>query len=266
MRLDAFKKIKLSFRKERKLYFALYEILGFYPGKIALYKRAFLHKSFREKDNSGHSINNERLEYLGDAILGAVMGDILFHHYPNQQEGFLTQLRSKLVSRHSLNQLANELHLDKFLRYHGALESTSIMGNAFEALVGAIYLLVGAIYLDQGYDTCKRFVERRILNGYIDLEQAASHNENYKSQLLEWAQRYGYHVDFKLLCQKKYLDNTSLFKTQVLIEEQALGIGKGSSKKESQQSAAKATLQLLRDNPSIIEERKVECHDEVVQQ
>ena len=238
MRLDAFKKIKLSFRKERKLYFALYEILGFYPGKIALYKRAFLHKSFREKDNSGHSINNERLEYLGDAILGAVMGDILFHHYPNQQEGFLTQLRSKLVSRHSLNQLANELHLDKFLRYHGALESTSIMGNAFEALVGAIYL-------DQGYDTCKRFVERRILNGYIDLEQAASHNENYKSQLLEWAQRYGYHVD---------------------IEEQALGIGKGSSKKESQQSAAKATLQLLRDNPSIIEERKVECHEEVVQQ
>ena len=256
MRLDAFKKIKLSFRKERKLYFALYEILGFYPGKIALYKRAFLHKSFREKDNSGHSINNERLEYLGDAILGAVMGDILFHHYPNQQEGFLTQLRSKLVSRHSLNQLANELHLDKFLRYHGALESTSIMGNAFEALVGAIYL-------DQGYDT---FVERRILNGYIDLEQAASHNENYKSQLLEWAQRYGYHVDFKLLYQKQCFDNTSIFKSQVLIEEQALGIGKGSSKKESQQSAAKATLQLLRDNPSIIEERKVECHDEVVQQ
>ena len=245
MRLDAFKKIKLSFRKERKLYFALYEILGFYPGKIALYKRAFLHKSFREKDNSGHSINNERLEYL--------------HHYPNQQEGFLTQLRSKLVSRHSLNQLANELHLDKFLRYHGVLESTSIMGNAFEALVGAIYL-------DQGYDTCKRFVERRILNGYIDLEEAAQHNENYKSQLLEWAQRYGYHVVFKLLYQKQCFDNTSIFKSQVIIENQALGIGKGSSKKESQQSAAKATLQLLRDNPSIIEERKVECHDEVVQQ
>lgn len=253
MRLDAFKKIKLSFRKERKLYFALYEILGFYPGKIDLYKRAFLHKSFREKDNSGHFINNERLEYLGDAILGAVMGDILFHHYPNQQEGFLTQLRSKLVSRHSLNQLANELHLDKFLRYHGVLESTSIMGNAFEALVGAIYL-------DQGYDTCKRFVERRILNGYIDLEEAAQHDENYKSQILEWAQRYGYHVDFKLLCQKKYLDNTSLFKTQVLIEEQALGIGKGSSKKESQQSAAKATLQLLRKNPSLISAYKAETH------
>lgn len=259
MRLDAFKKIKLSFRKERKLYFDLYDILGFYPGKIALYKRAFLHKSLREKDNSGHSINNERLEYLGDAILGAVMGDILFHHYPNQQEGFLTQLRSKLVSRHTLNQLASELHLDKFLRYHGSLESTSIMGNAFEALVGAIYL-------DQGYDTCKRFVERRILNGYIDLEQAASHNENYKSQLLEWAQRYGYHVDFKLLYQKQCFDNTSIFKSQVIVENQALGIGKGSSKKESQQSAAKATLQLLRDNPSIVKEQKSECHDEVARQ
>ena len=215
MRLDAFKKIKLSFRKERKLYFALYEILGFYPGKIALYKRAFLHKSLREKDNSGHSINNERLEYLGDAIFGAVMGDILFHHYPHRQEGFLTQLRSKLVSRHTLNQLASELHLDKFLRYHGSLESTSIMGNAFEALVGA---------------------------------------------LLEWAQRYGYHVDFKLLYQKQCFDNTSIFKSQVIVENQALGIGKGSSKKESQQSAAKATLQLLRKNPSLISAYKAENH------
>lgn len=258
MRLDAFKKIKLSFRKERKLYFALYDVLGFYPDKIALYKRAFLHKSFQEKDNNGHSINNERLEYLGDAILGAVVGDILFRHYPYRQEGFLTQLRSRLVSRHTLNQLAAELHLDKFLRYHGVLESSSIMGNAFEALVGAIYL-------DKGYDTCKRFVERRILNGYIDLEEAAQHNENFKSQLLEWAQQHGYQVDFKVLYQKQRPGNISVFKSQAVIEGMPLGIGKGSSKKESHQAAAKATLQQLRNNPSLIAERKKECHEEVAQ-
>lgn len=249
MRLDTFKKIKLSFRKERKLYFALHDILGFYPDKIALYKRAFLHKSFQEKDTDGHSLNNERMEYLGDAILGAVVGDILFHHYPNKQEGFLTQLRSKLVSRHTLNALAGELHLERFLRYHGLLESSSIMGNAFEALVAAIYL-------DQGYATCKRFVERRILNGYIDLERAASHDENYKSRLLEWAQRHGHQVDFKLLFWKQRPSGYSLFKSQVLVNGIALGVGKGSSKKESQQAAAKATLRLLRKEPSLVNERK----------
>lgn len=247
MRINTLDKIRLSFHPERKLYFDFYHILGFFPHKLHLYKQAFLHKSFLKKDTRGHLVNNERLEYLGDAMISAVVGDILYHHFPEQQEGFLTQLRSRLVSRHSLNELGIRLQLDRFLRYHGDMQhAPSMIGNAFEALMGAVYL-------DYGYRGCMLFMRRLIRKGYLDLQEMVQHDDNYKSKLLEWAQQRGYKVEFSLMAHWQKADGTFMFKSQVLIEGHPFGIGLGTNKKDSQQLASKYTLKTIARNGYRIE-------------
>ena len=141
--------IKLPFRKEKELYYSLHDIIGFYPGKISYYKQALMHKSVSKRNAKGRPINNERLEFLGDAILDAIVGDIVFKHFEGKREGFLTNTRSKIVQRETLNRLANEIGISHLIKSNGHTSSHNsyMEGNAFEALVGAIYL-------DYGYKAC----------------------------------------------------------------------------------------------------------------
>ena len=175
-----FDKVKLLFRKDKELYSKLYKILGFYPKHIDFYRTAFAHRSQMYRNRKGKRTNNERLEFLGDAVLEAVVSDIVFRHFERASEGFLTNTRSKLVSRAALNELGNELGIDKLLK--SATQQTShnsnLVGNAFEALVGAIYL-------DQGYEACIKFVSKRIVGRLVNVDDVAQKEVNFKSKLLE---------------------------------------------------------------------------------
>ena len=175
-------RIRLFFRKEKEPFLQLHKMLGFYPHNISLYREALLHKSYTKYRNEKSNLNNERLEFLGDAVLSAVVADILYEHYDNKQEGFLTTLRSKLVKRETLNKLAEQIGLDKFIQHIGPVTSAhnSYMGgNAFEALLGAIYL-------DRGYSYCIKFMQEQVFKHYIDMEKVAATEENFKSRLIEW--------------------------------------------------------------------------------
>lgn len=235
-------KIKLPFRKDKELYLCLYHILGFYPNNISYYKQALMHKSVSVKGKDGRYLNNERLEFLGDAILDAVVGDVVYRHFENKREGFLTNARSKLVQRETLGKLAVEIGLDKLIQFnqqHTNSHNSYMAGNAFEALVGAIYL-------DYGYDRCMKFMEKRILNHVIDVDKTAYKEVNFKSKLLEWSQKNRIRLDFKDLHQGVDKDGAHVFNTLVVIEGLDCGRGKGYSKKESQQRAAQETLIMLK--------------------
>ena len=240
-------RIKLPFRKDKELYSSLYTILGFYPKDIKYYKQALMHKSIMHREK-GKPINNERLEFLGDAILDAVVGDIVFQHFEGKREGFLTNTRSKLVQRETLNKLARELGINNLIMSSGnSMSHNSYLGgNAFEALVGAIYL-------DRGYDACMRFMHQRILGHFINIDKVAYKEVNFKSKLIEWSQKNRVDVQFELLEQKKDDNGSPMFHYQVIIEGIEGGKGRGYSKKESQQIASKQTLERLRREPQYID-------------
>lgn len=234
--------MKLPFRKEKELYSSLYQILGFYPGNIRFYKQALLHKSSSVKSEQGKWINNERLEFLGDAILDAIVGDIVFRRFEGKKEGFLTNARSKIVQRETLNKVAMEIGLHKLIKYSVHSNNThnsNMCGNAFEALIGAIYL-------DRGYSCCMHFMKERILEKYISVDSIAYKEVNFKSKLIEWTQKNKINISFELLDQTTESDGTPTFSTQVSLEGIKCGSGKGYSKKESQQTAAKETLEMLK--------------------
>lgn len=263
--------IRLLFRRDKKPFLQLKEILGFYPRNIHLYRLALRHKSVahaererlaeekkkpdykpapkaNKKGNAAFSsryINNERLEFLGDAILGAVVADILYKHYAGKQEGFLTTLRSKIVCRKSLNKLAVDIGLDKLVHYTGAVttgHNSFMNGNAFEAFFGAIYL-------DRGYSYCYKFMEERIFKFYINVDKIATLEENFKSSLIEWSQRFQYKTVFTQ--QEKREEKTPVFVSEVRIEGVFCGRGEGYSKKESDQAAAKEALRLIRKDKGL---------------
>lgn len=234
---DLITRIKLPFLKDRELYRSFYKILGFYPRDIHPYKVAILHRSAFVKEE-GKRINNERLEFLGDAILGAVVGHIVFKHFPRKNEGFLTNARSNIVRRQSLNQLAKETGFDRLIvsKFKQKTHNSYITGNAFEALIGAIYL-------DRGYAYCVRFIKRRIVDQLVNIENAAK-EVNHKSKLIEWGQRYRIEVTFRSE-EKRENEASPVFLSTVFLGETECGQGKGYSKKESQQNAAKQALEKL---------------------
>lgn len=242
-------RIKLQFRKEKELYFSLYKIIGFYPHDISLYKLALMHKSMFKRNEKGKPINNERLEFLGDAILDATVGDIVYRHFPGKREGFLTNTRSKLVQREMLNKLAQEMGINQLIRYssHGSSHNSYMGGNAFEALVGAIYL-------DRGYDACMRFMKKRILSEMVNIDKVAYREVNFKSKLIEWSQKNRVLLEFKIIEQKKDEQGSPVFTYGVEIEGIKGCDGTGYSKKESQQVASKLTLARLRKEPQFIDE------------
>ncbi len=241
-------RIRLPFRKEKELFSALYDILGFYPRHIEYYKQALLHKSIRKRNDKGRPLNNERLEFLGDAILDATVGYIVYRHYEGRREGFLTNTRSKLVSRDTLGKLANEMGLGNLLlsASHSTSHNSYVEGNAFEALVGAIYL-------DRGYDACLEFFEKRILGKYINIDKVAFKEVNFKSKLLEWSQKNRVRMEFRMLKQKKDNNGSPIFSFQVVLEGVEGERGTGFSKKEAQQQASKDTLQRLKREPQFVD-------------
>lgn len=236
-----YKWIRLLKNKNKEPYSSLYKILNFYPDNIHLYEQAFLHKSSSVENGDGKWLNNERLEFLGDAILDAVVADIVYKYFQNKREGFLTNTRSKIVQRETLNGIAVELGLDKMVVYSAKLTSHNnhLYGNALEALIGAIYL-------DQGYKTCYKFVQDVIIRQHINLETIARKEVNFKSNLIEWSQKNKLEISFDLI--ESFVDNEGnpVFQTGIILSDTQIGVGIGYSKKESQQNAARMAIKKLR--------------------
>jgi ribonuclease-3 len=236
-----YKRIRLLKNKGKEPYLSLYKLLGFYPDDVGLYEQAFLHKSSSIEAGDGRWLNNERLEFLGDAILDAVVADILYKHFRNKREGFLTNTRSKIVQRDNLDRIAISLELPKFVVYSAKLSSHNnhLYGNALEALIGAIYL-------DQGYRKCYKFIEDVIIKKNLDIDKLAHKEVNFKSSLIEWSQKNKLEISFDLI--ESFVDNDGnpVFQTCVTLFEYQIGVGIGYSKKESQQNAARMAIKKLR--------------------
>ena len=220
-------------------------MLGFYPNHIELYEQAFIHRSISSSPD-GYRKNNERLEFLGDAILDAIVADIVYKYFPFKKEGFLTNMRSKIVQRESLNQVALALGIDKKVTSmpYASAHNKFMYGNALEALIGAIYL-------DMGYRRCCKFVEERIIQPYLSLDLLATREVNFKSKLLEWAQKSKLHVDFELINVATDNEGNPVFQTSVSIADTPLGVGIGNTKKESQQLAAKNVLRKIHKDKDV---------------
>ena len=242
-------KIRLLFRKDKESYLRFYQILGFYPRDIRIYEQALLHKSSSIKSDKGRLLNNERLEFLGDAVLDTVVADILYHRFEGKREGFLTNTRSKIVSRETLNRVAEEIGLLGLVKFNTrqSAHNNYMGGNAFEALIGAIYL-------DKGYEVCKQFIENRIIGKYIDVEKISRKEVNFKSKLIEWSQKNRMELSFVLLEQGYDEFNSPTFESEVIIEGIHAGRGKGYSKKESQQVAAQESLNMIKKNSTFMEQ------------
>lgn len=240
-------KIRLLFKKDKESYLCFYRMLGFYPKNIELYEQALLHKSTALRSEHGHPLNNERLEFLGDAILDSIIADIVYRKFEGKKEGFLTNTRSKIVQRDTLNKLAVKIGLHKLIKYSSRSSSHNsyMYGNAFEALIGAIYL-------DRGYAQCKQYVEFNIIGRYIDLDSLSRKEVNFKSKLIEWCQKNKVEVSFELIEQATDEDSNPIFQTEVLMEGLSAGKGNGYSKKESQQNAAQTALNNIKSSHGFV--------------
>ncbi len=237
-------KVWFLFRPEKDPCFFWYKILGFYPKDIHYYKIALLHRSRSFTDSSGDKVNNERLEFLGDAILGSVVSVYLYRRYRHADEGFLTVARSRVVCRKSLNEVGAALGLRTLVENSITANShnTYLCGNALEALVGAVYL-------DRGYRYCQRFVEKKILEGYWDLDKLLERRRNYKSDLLEWAQKYHVSVDFELAEERTDEGGSPVFCSDVYLDGRFCARGEGYTKKDSHQEAAREVWERFQDDP-----------------
>ena len=244
---DLIDRIRLPFRQEKELYSSLYRIIGVFPRDISYYQLALMHKSVMRRNAKGRPVNNERLEFLGDAILDAIVGDIVYRHFPGKREGFLTNTRSKLVQRDTLNRLAKDMGISKLILSSGRSSSHNnyMGGNAFEALVGALDL-------DRGYNACMRFMEDRVLAQMINIDKVAYKEVNFKSKLIEWSQKNRVKIAFEMTEQNDQ-SSSPVFNCRVKLEGCEGCEGAGYSKKESQQKAAKLTLERLRKEPQFID-------------
>lgn len=235
--------VKLPFQKNAQLRKAIYNILGYYPHNLDLYREALAHKSRQYRGQRGHDnpVNNERLEFLGDAILEATVSDVVYHHFPNKREGFLTNTRSKLVQRETLGKLAERMGITELINAsaHSSSHNSYLGGNAFEALVGALYL-------DHGYKAVQHFVETKMMDSRtLNLDDTAKKETNFKSKLLEWTQKNKLQCEFQIV--KETSDsNGPTFETRVIIEGVEAGTGKGFSKKQAEQETARQALSRLR--------------------
>jgi len=227
----------LTNNEDREFTRRLRTILGYIPSNLALYKLAFFHKS--TSTQKGYAIqNNERLEYLGDAVLGTIVAEYLFKKYPNSNEGFLTKMRSKIVKRKSLNQIGDKMGLDVLLsEYNTTRLSRSMLGNAVEALVGAIYV-------ERGYNNTKSYVVNQLLRRYLDIHELETTDDNFKSQLLEWSQKNGKTVSYKVLARYKF-EKRDRFKVAVLVDGEKVGTADDFNKKSAEQIASERALSAL---------------------
>lgn len=224
--------------KDKQLAKSVSPIIGFVPANLNIFKLAFHHKS-SSQDMDSPLRSNERLEFLGDSILSTIVAEYLFKKYPNGTEGFLTKMRSRIVKRKTLNQIADDMGLDVILReYNDTRLSDSMKGNALEALVGAIYL-------EKGFRATKHIVVTRILRSYLDIHELERQDDNFKSQLLEWCQKTGREVDYRLK-QKYKFEKRDRFKIAVVVNGQEVAMAEDFSKKSAEQTASKLAIKALR--------------------
>lgn len=225
------------FSEEKDFAKKLKGLVGFTPANLTIFKLAFSHKS--NSSEKAYAIqNNERLEFLGDAVLGTIVAEYLFKKYPNANEGFLTKMRSKIVKRNTLNKIGDKMGLDMLLQeYSQTRLSRSMLGNAVEALVGAVYL-------EKGYFRTKQFVVRKILRNYVDVHELESYDDNYKSQLLEWCQKNGQSVAYKLVARYKF-EKRDRFKVAVMVDGKKLATADDFNKKSAEQMASEKAMQML---------------------
>ena len=216
-------------------------MLGFVPGNLSLYRLAFRHKSVAQNVKKGVKNSNERLEFLGDAVLGSVVAEVLFKLYPYEDEGFLTELRSKIVNRGNLNQLARKLGFEQLIQYDNRMVNStrqgSLLGDAFEALIGAIYL-------DKGYDFTKNFLINHIIKSHIDIHKLEQTETNFKSKLIEWCQRHGKDITFELI-ENQDGESNKLFTVQASVDGEIMGQGKEFNKKNAEKLAAEKACEAL---------------------
>lgn len=227
------KKIRAYFSSEKKLYTSLKNVLGFYPDNISLYKLAFRHSSAAKNIKKGVKDSNERLEFLGDSVIGTVVADYLFKKFPYKDEGFLTKMRSKMVSRTKHNQIAMKLGLNQLIEANNdrfGSKPSSINGDAYEALIGAIYL-------DKGYKFAQKFILNRIINVHIDMDEVETKEVDFKSKFIEWAQKEKKEFEYETI-----VDGTTVpdkqFVLNLLVEGKIVGHAQHLSKKRAEQLAS----------------------------
>lgn len=219
----------------------LKEILGFKPGNLKLYEIAFIHRSASFTLPDGKKVNNERLEYLGDAVLDTILSDYLFELFPDANEGFLTKIRSRIVNREILNQLAVSIGIDKILISHVNLQhpTRNLYGDALEALIGSIFL-------DKGFKKTKKIFLKRIVNKYLDINEIVNTDTDYKSLVFEWVQKNKSNLVFTYREEYDFNQKKSVFSTTLYIDKKEFGEGIGASKKEAEQEASRQALKKIK--------------------
>jgi len=224
----------------------LKKLLGFRPGNLRLYEIAFIHRSATFILPNGKKVNNERLEYLGDSVLDAVLSDYLFNKFPDANEGFLTKTRSRIVNRDALNNLALSMGLNKILISNISSEhpTKNLYGDALEALIGAVFL-------DKGFKKTKKLFLKNVLDKYLDLDLIVKTDTDYKSLVFEWVQKHKSTLIFTYNEEYDFNLKKSIFSTILIIDNEELGLGQGNSKKEAEQEAAKKAWKKLKDNINV---------------
>jgi len=233
---------KLYFSPNRKYIRSLENLLGYVPGNLRLYRMAFRHRSVAVEVKNGAKNSNERLEFLGDAILGSVVAELLFKMYPYKDEGFLTEMRSKIVSRSNLNQLAKRLGLDEHIEFDNKAlghnnKQGSLLGDTFEAMIGAVYM-------DKDYNFTRNFLLNRIIKPHVDIHTLELTETNFKSKLIEWCQRHGKDITFEIIPNEEG-ENTKLFTISVNVDGERCAIGRDYNKKNAEKLAAEKACEFL---------------------
>ncbi|KOY51767.1 ribonuclease III [Polaribacter dokdonensis] len=225
--------VKTLSDEEKELYFELKNLLNFSPKNINKYKKAFTHRSVQMTDSKGNPINYERLEFLGDSILGSVIASYLYKKVPTGSEGYLTQMRSKIVSREHLNELGKDLDLIRFVNSNIDQNTVgdNIHGNIFEALVGAIYL-------DRGYNYAQKFIYENVILPYVDIEKLEGKITSYKGLIIEWCQKQKKKYKFETY-EDSGNESIKHFSVKVSIDGEQVAKGRATSKKKAEEQASK---------------------------
>ena len=233
------KKKNYIFVPEKKFLKQLKDILGFSPKDIKYYQLSLIHRSASGLFLPKNKLNNERLEFLGDAILDSIVAEHLYQQFPDQDEGFLTQLRSKIVNRDTLKRVAIKMGIANIVISRVSKEEhNSLYGDALEAFIGAIYL-------DRGYKKTRKFIVERIINYHLNLEKLCATEIDFKSRIIEWGQKNKKEINFTCQEQVNESDKTPVFVSHLLLHDEIMGMGLGKSKKEAEQNAAKQAIQLI---------------------
>lgn len=232
--MSIFKKIFSKSRsQEGGIFFdSIQKIVGFKPASIEPYKKAFTHRSSNKLDENGHAINYERLEFLGDAMLSSVIAAHLFNEVPTGDEGYLTKMRSKIVSREHLNELGKDLNLIRFIESKVPVQhfGENIHGNIFESLVGAIYL-------DKGYHFCEKFIQQKVIAPYVNISRLEGKVISYKSLVIEWCQKekHSFHYD---IFEDNGIGGERLFGVKLSIDDKVIAKARATSKKKAEEKAS----------------------------